>query len=81
MVAGAVSSLSPFLPAADGEVPGRLLAGGAAGVLAGRHHPLEHLPGHIALPDERGHQPVLPHHHSSTGASLPEAAGPRRQYM
>lgn len=51
----------------DGEVPRWLLAGGAAGLLAGRHHPLAHLPGPVALPDGGGHQPVVPDHHPAPG--------------
>uniref|UniRef100_A0A8B9TKK2 Beta-secretase 1 n=1 Tax=Anas platyrhynchos TaxID=8839 RepID=A0A8B9TKK2_ANAPL len=46
-----------------GEIPRRFLAGGAAGLLAGRHHALAHLPRPVPLPDGGGHQPVLPHHH------------------
>lgn len=54
-------------PPADGEIPRRFLAGGAAGLLAGRHHALAHLPRPVPLPDGGGHQPVLPHHHPAPG--------------
>lgn len=65
----------PFLANTDGEVPRRILARGAAGVLASRHHPVEHFPSHLTLPNGRGHQPVLPHHHPSTGMSLAVISG------
>lgn len=75
-----VTGCLPLAPVwhADGEVPRRLLAGGAAGLLASWHHPLEHLPGHLPLPDERGQQPVLPHHHPPTGTSPPGPGTPGR---
>lgn len=75
MAEEAASSLLPFLGHTDGEVSGRVLAGGAAGMLAGRHHPLEHFPGHLPLPNGRGHQSVLPHHHPSTGMSPAGVSG------
>lgn len=59
----------PFIANTDGEVPRRFLAWGTAGVLASRHHSLEHFPSHLTLPDGGGHQSVLPHHHPSTGMS------------
>lgn len=68
--------LTSPLPLADGEVPGWLLAGGAAGLLAGRHHPLAHLPRPVPLPDGGGHQPVLPDHHPAPGERWPRQTLP-----
>lgn len=44
-----------------------VLARGAAGMLAGRHNTLAHLPSHLPLPDEWKPQPVLPNLHPTAG--------------
>lgn len=44
-----------------------VLAGGAAGMLAGWLHTLAHLPSHLPLPDERKPQPVLQNLYPAAG--------------
>lgn len=44
-----------------------ILAGRAAGVLAGRHYAVAHLPSHLPLPDEWKPQPVLQNLHPAAG--------------
>lgn len=44
-----------------------VLAGGAAGMLAGRHDTLAHLPSHLTLPNEWKPQPVLQNLHPTAG--------------
>lgn len=51
----------------DRTVPLWVLARGAAGMLAGWHHTLAHLPSHLPLPDEWNPQPVLQNLHPTTG--------------
>lgn len=51
----------------DGAVPLWVLAGGAAGMLAGWHNTLAHLPSHLPLPDEWKPQSVLQNLHPAAG--------------
>lgn len=51
----------------DRTVSPCVLAGRAAGMLAGRHYALEHLPSHLPLPDEWKPQPVLQNLHPTAG--------------